>query len=181
MVGALGAWKEGYWIPDIGVVSYKDTSRFVFEYLADGTVIEMAVAGTAEYSYTVPTGYVLDIARINMKLFGSSIRINRWGGSAITNGCLIQIRDAEGSVLEHFGTDKESLTKLGDFACLAGVDGIIIGGTGDDIFQLRWTISKAGAKMRLTEDQSFVFKTQDSLAGNTEQMMMLQGVLTEAE
>jgi len=151
----------------------------VFEFLKDGATTDMGTtAGT--YSYTVPAGKDFYLQRVNVTMIDGTVTILKFGGeNALTNGCLFQVRDAGGTVLQHFGTDDVPIKRNIDFAALAGPDVPVEPAAGDDAFIVRWTVAKAGEPVRISAGDSFNFISQDSLAGITEMNIMVQGILKE--
>ena len=153
--------------------------NFIYEYLADGATIDMATtAGT--YLYTVPDGYMVDLERVIVVISDTLVDMAKFGGlTELTNGCLFQVKNDAGTVIQTFGTDDHPIKKNADFAHLAGPDVPILDDAVDDFMIVRWTIAKAGASMRLGPNQTFNFVVQDALSDLSEMHIMIQGIKRE--
>jgi hypothetical protein len=140
-----------------------------------------SVNGNSVFEYEVPEGETVDIARLNFIITGwGAIHPNNFAGidDGLQNGCLLQVVDTNGAdVLLDF-CDGVPLRTNDQFAKLAGVDSVAVdSGNGDDWFPIRFTIQKAGKKMRLTSGQRIRWTNRDDLSSITRFQIMVQGVL----
>jgi hypothetical protein len=168
----------------------KDPADFVYEYLIRasgpqsplGTDYDMDTASNAVatvFEYQVPGGKRFKFNRINFVLVDDSISPGDFGGigGGLTNGCLLQIVDSDGStVLCHFGTDTVVIKTNADFAPLAGTDVPISALAGDDLLPVRFSVFKAGSPMLLTSGQRMRWTNRDDLSAITKFRAMVQGV-----
>lgn len=132
------------------------------------------------FEYVVPEGQTVDLARLNFIFTGwGAIHPNNFAGieGGLQLGCLLQIVDSDGIVLLDFN-DGVPIATNDHFAKLAGVDSVALDvGNGDDWFPVRFTIQKAGKKMRLTEGQQVRWSNRDNLKSITRFQIMVQGVI----
>jgi hypothetical protein len=159
----------------------KNANDFVFAWLANGSTVDMNVdaSGTIAYKYTVPSGKTLEAQRINFGLVDGAMTYGKFGGlTALTNGIKVEVLDnAGGTIIDFF--NGQTVKSNEDFAALAGVDAIAEPAAGDDFMPIRWTIAKAGAAMRLQENEVIQLVLQDNLSNLSYFRAMIQGVFKE--
>ena len=157
----------------------KTADDYRYKYLKNGSSIEMNVDGSAvtvNFDYIV-VDHFANLARMNINLLdgGESPMEFAGLGTALTNGCLLQIVDIDGTtVLQHFGTDDAPLIKNADFNMLAGVDVTHRPDPGTDLLSIRFSINKVGAPMRLKAGQIIRLVVQDDLTSVSEFRVMAQ-------
>lgn len=129
------------------------------------------------FEYEVPAFTAIDFSRCNFFITDGAITPNKFGGvSALANGCLFQIIDDDGtSILLDFFNDVPIKTN-DQFAKIAGVDTVATFAAGDDFFPIRFTMQRAGKKMRLTAGQRIRWTNRDNLSTITRFQFMVQGV-----
>lgn len=168
----------------------KSPAQFIYYSLTEsgGSAINMGVDGSSTpvaFEYVVPSSKVANLSRITGYLRDTDLTLSTFigGTTSLNNGLLIQVLDSDGTtVLQAFDTDREPIKYLAEFSSLAGADGTVVkeSGVGEDMFTLRWTIEKAGAKMQLTAGQIFRITVRDNLLGLIEFRLTLQGILEDA-
>lgn len=150
-----------------------------FVMLKDGASSDMAVDGTTpvEFDYQVPAGERFDLERINIVITDTNITNDKFGGiTALTNGLTVEVIESDGTTLAFdFTADKKIRTNT-DFAFFAGSDTEIFGSGLVDAVLVRWTISKAGAPLRLDRQQYLRVTVSDNLTGLTSMGIMVQGI-----
>lgn len=131
------------------------------------------------FEYQVPANRTFKLVRINFIIVDGSINPGDFGGisGALTNGCLFQIIDDDGSTEALDFTGGVPIATNADFGPLAGVDIPISELVGDDQLPIRFTIAKAGAMMRLTAGQRVRWTNRDNVSAITKFRAMVQGVL----
>jgi hypothetical protein len=132
------------------------------------------------FEYSVPAGRTFRLVRANWFLTDGSIGPNAFGGigGGLTNGCLFQIVDSNGTdVLLDFN-DGVPVKTNDQFTKLAGTDTVATFAAGDDWLPIRFTIVKAGKQMELTAGQRVRWTNRDDLSPLTRFQMMLQGYFT---
>lgn len=132
------------------------------------------------FEYQVPAGKTFKHERINFEIVDGSIAPNSFGGVAgpLTNGCLFEIIDDDGSTQLLDFTGGLPIARNADFSLLAGVDTVITPAAGDDHLPIRFTVAKAGAPMLLTVGQRIRWTNRDDISGITVFRAMVQGVFT---
>lgn len=129
------------------------------------------------FEYQVPAFTTIDFSRCNFFITDGAITPNKFGGvSALANGCLFQIIDDDGTgiLLDFF--DGVPIKTNDQFAKIAGVDTVATFAAGDDFFPIRFTMQRAGKKMRLTAGQRIRWTNRDNLSTITRFQFMVQGV-----
>lgn len=91
--------------------------------------------------------------------------------ATLTNGLLVRMVDLGGKVL--FDVTKAApIKKNSDWALLSGVDSVVLGGAGDDLFVVRWDFP-TGVLIRPRERLRITVR--DDLTDLTEYRMMAEG------
>ncbi len=127
------------------------------------------------FEYEVPAFTTIDFARATFFITDGAITPNKFGGvSALANGCLFEIIDADGSsVLIDFFNGVPIKTN-DQFATIAGIDAVATFASGDDWLPVRFTVMKAGKKMRLTAGQRVRWTNRDNLSTITRFQFVIQ-------
>lgn len=129
------------------------------------------------FEYQVPAFTTIDFSRCNFFLTDGNIGPNGFAGlAALANGCLFEIIDDDGTTVLLDFLDGIPLQTNDQFTKLAGVDTVATFAAGDDFFPIRFTMSKAGKKMRLTAGQRIRWTNRDNLSAITRFQFMVQGV-----
>lgn len=177
----------------VSVIDYALPQNFIYKHLrwVSGPIAksgngydlntDSSLSEPSIFEYEIPEGQTIDLTRLNFVLTGwGAIHPNNFAGieGGLSNGCLLQIVDIDGSVLLLDFTDGVPITTNDNFAKLAGVDSVAVDvGNGDDWFPVRFTVEKAGKKMRLTEGQRIRWTNRDDLKSITRFQVMAQGVI----
>ena len=148
---------------DVNTINNED--NYLSEFLLNAGTKDMAVDGTTpvEYSYTVPTGKVLKVARcfITMEDGAASFSPGNFGAIAgdLTNGVEVSVTSSGASkvVLELWHNNREVRNTMFDFDTQFKVAGAYIG---------RWTFSKdlANGGLILTAGDKISIIIQDNLS-----------------
>ncbi len=133
------------------------------------------------FEYQIPSGLTVDLTRLNFIITGwGAIHPSNFAGieNGLNNGGLLSIIDDDGiNVLLDFNDGVPIITN-DHFAKLAGVDSVAVDvGNGDDWFPIRFTIQKAGKKMRMEEGYRVRWTNRDKLSSITRFQIMVQGVI----
>ena len=160
----------------------KNANDYVYEYLADGTAVDMDVDGSgtsAYYKFTIPSSKTLRLTRLNFSLVDGAMQYGKFGGlSALGNGLKVEILDSAGGTLCDF-TGGQPIKANEQFSCLAGVDAIAEPTAGDDFMPVRFTVAKANGPMRLNEGEVIQVVVQDNLSDLSHFRCMIQGTYKE--
>lgn len=128
------------------------------------------------FEYQVPAFTTIDFTRCTLFMTDGNIGPNAFGGlAALSNGCLFEIIDDDGSSVLLDFLDGVPLTTNDQFTKLAGIDTVATFAAGDDFFPIRFTMAKAGKKMRLTAGQRIRWTNRDDVSGITRFQFMVQG------
>ena len=148
----------------------------------DGTgSIDLNVDGTTpvKFDYIV-INHTEDLVRLNLLSIDNANRVDRFGGLAVlTNGLKMEMIDTDNSVLVDF-TNGSTIKRVVDFGLFAGIDvdpADEVGGAGDDVFNIRWTFAKGGARIRVSKGMRFRITVQDDLTGLTLFHAQIQGIM----
>lgn len=183
-------FNDGYYLQRIQRATAFETlpEDHVYEYLRNLSTgsAEMNVDGgtPANFDWVVPAGTKYKsfaLTRLNFSLIDGAIRWGQFGGlgSALTNGLLIQAIDQDGTVLQHFGTNRNPIKANEHFANLSGVDNIVVPAAGDDALAVRFTIARSGNKMTLLPNWRIRIIVQDDIDGLSFFRVMVQGILKQ--
>lgn len=128
------------------------------------------------FEWEVPAGRTFTFVRINFVIIDASMSPGDFGGISgpLTNGCLFEIIDENGSQILDF-TDGVPIATNADFTPLAGSDTEITELVGDDLLPIRFTIAKAGEPMTLIAGQKIRWTNRDDVSGLTKFRAMIQG------
>lgn len=145
-----------------------------------------SLATPSVFEYKVPPDTTIDFSRCNFFITGwGHIHPSNFGGidgnlGVLGNGCLFEIIDSDGlNILLDFN-DGIPLTTNDQFSKLAGVDTVAVNVGGNDWFPVRFTMEKAGKKMRLTSGQRIRWTNRDDISSITRFQFMVQGVIVDA-
>lgn len=180
---------------EVKILDSAPPEHFIYKHLlrvsglqsASGEDYDLNTDGSLEptvFEYQVSADLTIDLARLNFLITGwGAIHPNNFAGieGGLANGCLLQIVDSDGiSVLLDFN-DGVPIKSNDQFSKLAGVDSVAVDvGDGDDWFPIRFTIHKAGKKMRLTEGQRGRWTNRDNLQSIKRFQLMVQGIIVDA-
>jgi len=98
------------------------------------------------------------------------------GGSALTNGIGILVKDRDGNILLDV-LNGDPIAKDADWSDLAGENVIPTKNTGDDLYAVTWDITDTGIDLFLDELASLRFVIQDDLSGLTQMHVVAHGLL----
>lgn len=146
-----------------------EPGEFVFDYLKDGSSVEMNVNGSVtavDFDYTVPAGLYLELYKMTMMMTDGEIR---WGdfaglGTALTNGIEIQVLDSDENLLLDV-TNSEDIKANEDLGFLAGTDAIRAGSAGDTAYIADMVVAVGQHPMVLAPGSIVRAKVQDDLTG----------------
>ena len=131
------------------------------------------------FEFQVPSGREFKLSRINFLLTDSTMQPDNFGsiGGGLSNGCILQIVDQDGVILQHFATDIVPIKANADFGGLAGVDiPVIQVGAGNDLLPIRFSVFKAGASMLLIGRQRIRWTNRDDIGAIARFRGMIQGI-----
>lgn len=155
--------------------------KFLHKFLKNTSdSLEMNVDGSTtavSFKYTVPANEEAYIARCNIYMEDANPSPSKFGGlTALTNGLIIRVLDAQGSTLHTFN-DGATIKSNSDFHSMAGVDVAYTTGQGADAVSIRWTLQRqsGGPSLVLREDEAFEVVVQDNLTGLDKFRWSLQG------
>lgn len=138
---------------------------------------DMAVDGTTPVNYDVIADQAWQVERINFGYLDGTCTPGNFGGiSALTNGIAIKVLAADGSTVLLDYTDGIGIKTNNGWAVLAGTDLPVDGTAADGGVAVRWTLSKAGAPLRLGGDERIRIIIADDLTGLVSFEAMLHGV-----
>ena len=152
----------------------------VFEFLADGATRDLSVDGTTpvKYKYTAPEDTAVLIGRCCILIVDGSQSPTKFGGiNPLTNGLVVQAIDIDGTTVLQDFTGGELIKFNSEFVFLAGIDRPITAAAGDDVLEVRWTLTEAGAGSpgMLLPGQSLQVTVQDNLTAITSFRWKVQG------
>lgn len=159
-----------------------NANEFIYEFIEnDAGVQAMAQVTGTEFHFKPGPPSVLHLANFYLQDF--DIRPECFGGIAeLTNGLIITVKNAEGTVLQDFGTVASPITKHNHFGYLGGVDLQIFGGPGsDDVVLIQWHFDDTtgqDAGLPIPSNGSFNVLIQDDLSDLTEFRCQVQGYLS---
>ena len=148
--------------------------------VGDGTGVTEMAAAAADYFITPGANEKMEIARIlvymqdNAKFAAEKYT----AAGALATGIVITKENA-GGVLHTY--TPQPIKVIGHWGLLAGVDVLLTDfTTGNDMFLIRWTLSKAEHQTRLdgSAGEFLRVKVQDSLADAVSHLMQAQGTTT---
>lgn len=136
-----------------------------------------SLATPSVFEYVVPAFTTIDFARATFFITDGAITPNKFGGvAALANGCLFEIIDTDGSsVLLDFFNGVPIKTN-DQFAKIAGIDAVATFASGDDWLPIRFTVQKAGKKMRLTAGQRVRWTNRDNISTITRFQFVIQAI-----
>jgi hypothetical protein len=96
-------------------------------------------------------------------------------GAALPNGIKIYKRNDDGIIKDY--TEFFTIKRTHDWALLAGVDSVAVGGSGEDPLMVRWTFERSGSKIELdgSKNERLVVEIPDDLTGLTDQICVIHG------
>ena len=182
---------------DVRVVSETPPENFVYKFLtrtsgpqsASGLDYELNTnSGTGTpapsvFEYEVPSGKEFVMYRINFEIVDDSMRYDSFAGigvNPLTNGCLLEIIDSDGTTVVLNFHDGTTIKQNSDLATLAGVDTSFDAAAGPDFLPIRFTIANAGSKMLLSAGRRVRWTNQDNLSSINHFTIMVQGILRDA-
>jgi len=130
-------------------------------------------AGSTDFYITANPGKVLYLARVNINVQdGGSIDSNSYGnGVLLTNG--VKLIESIGGVENQLGIP---IITNSDYSLLAGVDiNPLTFGSGDSYLAVRFTFSKLGRPLVITENDKFIIRLEDDFTALTGHKFMMQG------
>jgi len=157
-------------------------TKIVSKHLVDsGGGITLAVDGTAPkvFSYTVPTGNVLELASCAIGIVDGSINPRDFGGinGGLTAGLLVKLHDTDEAVLFDF-LDGDPIKRNSGFSKLSNARIDYETGAGDDVLQVYWNLTAGyGTTLRLDGGESLRVTVRDDLTSLVDFWWYLKGVL----
>lgn len=151
------------------------SSRALSTYLMDGSTVDMVVDGSTTpvvYSYTPPTGLILDVYRLLLYVDDSTeFSPSTFGDiAALTNGVTIK---ANGDLLETWRDNMDIITTMHDFLGTPNLGKSTSSGAG------RWTFTKFGGPIRIVPGSTFSATINDAMAGLDSFRIKIQGRLID--
>ena len=139
------------------------------------------MATTADAYFVIPgDNELIEVARLCMVMqdTGKFAGEKYTAAGALSNGIIITKENA-GGVLHTY--TPQPIKTVGHWGLLAGVDVLLTDfTTGDDLFFVRWTLSKAEHKTTLNGEKGefLKFNVQDSLAALVSHLVQAQGKIS---
>jgi len=101
-------------------------------------------------------------------------------GTALANGIQIYKEINGGAVIKDY-TEFMPIKRTHDWALLAGVDSVNVGGAGEDALIVRWTFNLGYSDIELdgSKNERLVLEVPDNLTGLTDQIAFIQGFKKE--
>jgi len=125
------------------------------------------------FKVTAPVGSALIIKGIATYIEDAAIAPNKYGGlTALTNGCILQICDTNGTTVL-LNLTPHALKNIADFAIIAKDESVIYDAATIDMFHCN--INVDWFYFRLTAGQSIQFLVRDDLTGLDDHYMQLFG------
>ena len=160
----------------------RDPDEFVYSFFRPdndpGQSPDMNVDGSVT-AVLFEVGFDFDwrLTRINVIINDNNMTSIRFGGlGALANGLILQVVNAPGIEQINF-MDGLTLKANRDWHALAGVDANLDVAAGVDIFDVRWTVEKAGAQMLVPANWTMRITVQDNLLGLDFFRIMAQGIM----
>ena len=147
---------------------------------ANMATVGATIAAPSIFEYTVPPSTEMRIARLNYAIIDTGLQLVRFGGiAALTNGCLLDIVNADGLSLLDL-TAGRPFTSNADFLYSAGIDMEIDTGGGGalDVVKVRFSLFKAGRNIILKAGHSVRWTIRDDLTGIDQFRCQVQGLMT---
>ena len=134
---------------------------------------------TKAFDYVVPLTDMFELVRITLESENNAkADIDGFFTRAVlANGCLIQVLDINGNVIQRFGTDDHPIKDTAGWGILSGVDSVSDSTGGESRHNVRWTVANAGASMKIMPGNTFRVIVRDDLSGIGSMHMMLQGLM----
>ncbi len=160
----------------------RDPDEFIYSFFrpdnnpASSPDMDVDGSGTAVL-FEVGFDFDWRLTRINLVINDNNMTSIKFGGlSALGNGLILQVVNAPGiEQIDFF--DGLTIKANRDWHALAGVDANLDVSAGVDIFDVRWTIEKAGAPMLIPANWTVRITVQDNLTGIDFFHMMAQGIM----
>lgn len=157
-------------------------SRFLDE-TGDGSGNKNAISdystGTTDFKIVPGAGVVMRLTRLLVTIGDGSMTAFYGGlGSALSNGIVVQKRNAAGVVIDL--TDAVPVTTNADWGSHCYDVGLFQpGGAGDEFMHVRWTFTKADHPIRLDGDagEFFTVRMADNLTGLSLHRFLVQGYI----
>lgn len=152
-------------------------SRFL-DTVGNGTGTTSAIGDYStptSFFITPPTGEIYVLERFLVQIRDAlALSADDYGNlTALTNGIVVKVTDASGDVVEL--TDGMPIKSNADWAMHCYDSDPDNYGNGDNFIHVRWTFSKAGYPISLTEGQSLVALMQDNLTGLVQHTFKVEG------
>jgi hypothetical protein len=153
----------------------------LFKWLRNGDSRDANVNGSStpvEFSYTVPAGSTLAIARmiIYIQDTGNFNAAQYGNGVILTEG--IDIEHLTPEAVTYDLLDGEDILTNGHWAAMSHDLSYLSFGTGDNIATVRWSFDKTGAPLILHEGHTFIVRVNDDLTTLSAHHFNIQGLLT---
>ena len=138
-----------------------------------------------EFYYQVPSGKVATIHRIIIAIGdASTIATDKYGGAdALTNGITVKVTDSDDTLIQFLNNGNLIPVKTNaDWAKLCYDFSIYDTGAGQnsDYALFRWTFSRSGMPLVLTNQDKFVVTLNDDFTDLTDHTFMIQGYETSS-
>lgn len=126
-----------------------------------------------------PSGEKYTLRRMNIHgIDGNWNNASHYGalGAALTTGIKIYTEINGGALIKDYTRDI-TIKRTHDWALLAGVDSISVGGAGEDPLLVRWTFKRGSCDIILdgSKNERLVIEIGDNLVNLTDQLAMVQG------
>ncbi len=153
----------------------------ILEFFRDGGgSMEMAVDGSAtpvefEWENEEPIRHAV-CSRLLWDILDGSPTTTKFGGiiGGLTNGVLIDLRDATGAVVLDF-TDGDPIKQNHQFARMVGTDWALTIGAGVDVVNVRWSLFKTGKELLVPPGFKLRVTVRDDLLTLDSMSVSMQG------
>lgn len=132
-----------------------------------------------DFIYQVPSSKIAILQRLIITIGdGSNPRPDRYGQNLIiTNGMNIKLTESDDTLITYLGhSNAHPIITNANWASLCYDMSFHTVGSGDNYVMFRWTFSKAGMPLILSDGDKLVITLNDDFTGLTDHRFMVQGL-----
>lgn len=132
-----------------------------------------------EYTYRPALSAISGELHVIMRILvfvqsASNLDKTKYGASALTNGIVITVKNADDAVIHTF--NPQPIKMLSHWGLLVGPDVT----DGQKTAEIRWTLDKAGEPLALKSGEYLSVNVQDTLTGLTGHIFQVQGYVVDS-